>query len=73
MARLLLAAAMSRRVSPFHNTAKGLVFTCEHLSLTLKLRVKIARNWAQAYSAAMAKACRLSWIISRISQTHLAH
>lgn len=34
------------------------------------MRVNI---FAEAYSAAMAKAWRLSWIISRISQTHLAH
>lgn len=37
------------------------------------MRVKVARNKGDAYSAAMAKVSRVSWIISRISQTHLAH
>ena len=64
---------MSRRVLPVHNTANRLVFSCEYLSQTLKLRVKIARNRCVVYSAAMAKDSRLSWIISRISQTHFAH
>lgn len=38
------------------------------------MRVKIARSeGCECYSAASAKACRVSWIIWRISHTHLAH
>src|SRR5690606_27083236 len=35
--------------------------------------LKISLRRSRVYSAAMAKAWRVSWIISRISQTHLAH